>query len=341
MKKTLSLILLVLLLIAGYIGWKILGPTVKEPEDHYFFIYTGDRYDSVKTRLLRQKIISNAFWFDQTAKKLNYPSRIKAGRYRIKENMSLTELVRMLRSGNQAPIDLVINKIRLKEDLARLVGKRFECDSARMAAFLYNADSLKKYGLDTTTVLTAVFPNTYSYLWNSTPQRIFEKLVNESEKFWNVTRKQKAGALGLSPAQVYTLASIIDEETNYAPEKPQIASVYLNRLSRNMPLQADPTLKYSLRDFGLKRLLNVHKKTDSPYNTYKNTGLPPGPICTALPATVDAVLNAPNTNYLYFVAKSDFSGSHIFTSEYADHLKYARLYQKAIDSLLKAKQNAK
>jgi UPF0755 protein len=340
MKKTLLVSLFILMVVVGFIAWKVFAPSVKVPEEKYFFIYTGDNYDSVKKRLSEQKIIANEFWFDQTAKKLKYPSKVKAGRYRINEKMNITSLVRMLRSGHQSPLDLVITKIRLKEDLARLVGRKFECDSASMAGFLNNLDSLKSYGLDTVTVLSIIMPDTYSYFWNSAPKKIFDKLYAESQKFWNEERKEKAAALGLTPVQVYTLASIIDEETNYAPEKSQIACVYLNRLSKNMRLQADPTLKYSLRNFALKRLLNVHKKADSPYNTYKNAGLPPGPICSALPATIDAVLNAPKTDYLYFVAKSDFSGSHIFTSNYKDHMKYAREYSKALDSLQRAKQNA-
>jgi UPF0755 protein len=160
---------------------------------------------------------------------------------------------------------------------------------------------------------------------------VFQKLFDESQKFWNESRKEKASQLALTPLQVVTLASIIDEETNYAPEKPHIASVYINRLSKNMPLQADPTLKFAMRNFAARRVLFSFIEAESPYNTYKNTGLPPGPICTPLRETIDAVLNVPKTNYLYFVAKSDFSGAHVFTTTYADHLKYAREFHNAMD----------
>jgi UPF0755 protein len=245
--------------------------------------------------------------------------------------MSLVNLARMLNNAQQSPVNFVITKIRTRESLAAKLGAAFECDSAQVMSFLSNADTLKAYGLDTSTVMAAAMPYTYTIKWNTTPGRIFRQFYSSYKNFWTPERKRKADSLGLSETQVSTLASIVEEETNAKSDKPNIASVYLNRVAKGMPLQADPTLKFALKNFGLKRLYDSHKQTVSPYNTYMNKGLPPGPICTPSIESIDAVLDSPKTDYLYFVANSDFSGTHIFTTNYDDHLKYARLYQKELD----------
>jgi UPF0755 protein len=244
----------------------------------------------------------------------------------------------MLRAGNQFPVNLVINKLRTKEDLAQKIGVNFEQDSAMIIQFLNNTDSLFKYNLDTNTVLTAVIPNTYTFTWNSTPSRIFKKLFSEQEKFWNTKRKASASALGLSVKEVYILASIVEEETNKLEDKGKMASVYINRMRAGMRLAADPTVKFALRNFGLKRIYFKHLAYSSPYNTYLNSGLPPGPICTPSIKTIDAVLAAPETNYLFFVAKPDFSGYSNFASGYTQHLIYAKAYQNALDSVIELKK---
>ncbi|MGG9963383.1 endolytic transglycosylase MltG [Ferruginibacter sp. SUN106] len=336
-KKTILYILALLLIGGGFITWKIFGPTVAAPEKKYFYVATGATYDAVKNGLQEAKIISSGFWFDQVAGKLNYPTKVKAGRYEIKAGMSIFNLVRMLRSGNQSPVNLVINKLRTKEDLAQKIAANFECDSLSVISFLYNADSLKKYNLDSNTVMTAVIPNTYSMLWNTSASKIFRKLYSDQEKFWNDERTKKATALHMTPQQVYTMASIVEEETNKEEDKGKIASVYINRINNGTKLEADPTVKFAMRDFGLKRILHVHLAYPSPYNTYQQTGLPPGPICTPSSKTIDAVLNAPQTNYIFFVAKPDFNGYSNFASTYTEHLVFAKAYQHALDSLIKAK----
>jgi UPF0755 protein len=204
---------------------------------------------------------------------------------------------------------------------------------------LNNRDSLKIYGLDTNTVMTAIIPNTYSILWNTSAKNIFKKLYDEQEKFWNDERRRKATGLNLSPAQAYTLASIIEEETNMQEDKGKIASVYLNRLETGMKLGADPTVKFAMKDFGLKRIYFKHLQFQSPYNTYQHPGLPPGPICTPSSKTIDAVLNAPTTAYLYFVAKPDLNGYSNFAATYEEHMRFAKQYQQALDSLVINKQN--
>ena len=338
MKKKIILSTMLFLFIAGgIVAWKVLGPTVYAPEKKYFYIKTGDSYATVKNNLADSKIIDGEFWFAQVAKKLNYSKAVKAGRYEIKDGMSIFSLIRMLRSGNQTPVNLVITKLRTREDVAQKIAANFECDSLSVINLLNNIDSLKKYNLDSNTVMTAVIPNTYSILWNTTPAKIFNKLYTYQEKFWNTERKQKAAALNFTPHQIYTIASIVEEETNKADDKGKIASVYINRIEKGMKLEADPTVKFAMKDFGLKRILHKHLEFESPYNTYRQTGLPPGPICTPSPKTIDAVLNAPQTNYIFFVAKPDFNGYSNFAATYPEHLVYAKAYQTALDSLIKAK----
>lgn len=333
-----GIIFLLLVLVVGYFAWILFGPTVNEPKGKYFYIHTGSSYQSVKDSLVDNDVISGTFWFDKIAGYLNYDKKIKPGKYKVTEGMSLVNLVRMLRSGNQSAVNLVITKLRTKEDLARKLSNSFEADSITVINFLNNNDSLSKYDLDTNTVMTAVIPNTYTLYWNNTSSTVFKKLYNEQEKFWTDKRRSQAAALNLTEKQVYTLASIVEEETNATADKGKIASVYLNRMRTGMRLAADPTVKFAMKDFGLKRIYHKHLAFQSPYNTYLNAGLPPGPICTPSIKTMDAVLNAPTTNYLFFVAKSDFSGLSNFATTYAEHLKYAKEYQLALDTLMKTKQ---
>jgi UPF0755 protein len=344
MKKIL-LILLILILAAGsYFAWLALGPGTSFPEkSKYLYIRTSAATKkAVLDSLQKNKFIKSPKVFQLMGDQLKYWKSIKPGRYEIKNGTSLYSMIKILRNGQQTPVNLVITKIRLKEDLARMVGNRFECDSSQMITFLNNEDSLKQYGLNSLTVMTAVLPNTYTYFWNTTPRKIFQKLYDKSKEFWTPERKQLATNHGLSTEQVYILASIIEEETNSKSDKPNIASVYLNRIEKKMPLGADPTIKFAMKEFGLKRIYSKYLQVESPYNTYRNTGLPPGPICTPSEETIDAVLYSTKTDYIYFVAKSDLSGSHVFTTNYADHLKYAKEYQKVLnklDSANKARQS--
>ena len=332
-KKIIWTILLLLVFIGGFLAWQVFGPTVSAPAEKYFYIRTGSSYADVKESLTETKMISSPYFFDLLAKQVKYNRSVKAGRYAIKQGMSLLSLVRMLRSGNQAPVNLVITKLRTKEDLAARLGNSFEADSARFSALLYNSEWWKQYQLDSNTLMTSIIPNTYTFLWNTSPEKVLAKLEKEKEKFWNEERRGKARNMNLNPEQVYTLASIVEEETNKDEDKGKIASVYLNRFHNNMKLQADPTVKYALRNFALKRVREKHIAVASPYNTYQNLGLPPGPICTPSAKTIDAVLNAPATNYLFFVAKPDWSGLSNFAQSYDEHLIYAKSYQRFLDSV--------
>jgi UPF0755 protein len=256
---------------------------------------------------------------------------VKAGKYEIRKDMSLLNIVRMLHNGRQAPVRLVITKLRTRESLAALIGRKLECDSARTMHFFESNDSLASYGLDSNTFMTAVFPDTYTYFWNTSPGAVYGKMFGVYKAWWTPERRQRAQELGLNPAKAYILASIIEEETNKDEDKAKIASVYLNRLAKGMKLGADPTVKFALHDFELKRIYDKHLKTASPYNTYLNAGLPPGPICTPSQRTLEAVLAAPKTDYLYFVARPDFSGYSNFSTNFKDHMQFAHEFQKAQD----------
>ena len=338
-KKLIFWILLILFLTGGYVAWQVFGPTVSEPESKYFYIKTGSVYSDVRQSLIDQKIIGNTFFFDLVSKQLKYPQKVKAGRYQVKNGTSIVRLVRMLRSGHQSPVNLVINKLRLKENLAQKIAANFECDSASVMQVLTDAETLRKYDVDNNTLLSIVIPNTYSIYWNTPAEKIIDKLYTEKVKFWNEERLAKAKTLNLTPGQVYTMASIVEEETNKEDDKGKIASVYMNRIATGMRLQADPTVKFALKNFSLTRILHGHLAYQSPFNTYQNTGLPPGPICTPSVKTIDAVLNAPQTNYIYFVAKPDFKGYSNFASTYQEHLVFAKAYQQALDTLMAAKAN--
>jgi len=340
MKKTLRLVLILVFILVLFAAWKVFGPSVTAPEDKFLYIKTGETFGHVKEELVSKNIISSARWFDWTAAALKFNS-VKAGKYEIKKGMSLFELIRVLKNGRQTPVKLVITKLRLKEDFARKLGQQFEFDSLAAIQFLTNNDSLKAFGVDSNTVIATVMPNTYSFYWNSNPKMVYQKLYDHWKKFWNDERKKKANDIQLSPIEVSTLASIVDEEVNLKTEKEKIASVYINRLHKKMNMQACPTIKYALRDFALTRIYQKHLTIQSPYNTYINEGLPPGPVCTPQPETIDIVLNAPQTDYLYFVANSDFSGTHIYTTNYDDHLKFAKKFAEAQDkqeSIRKANQ---
>jgi UPF0755 protein len=312
-----------------------------DEKSKFLFIRSGHatKADVMKS-IEDENLLKNPVSFDVIATQMDVWQSLRAGRYEIKKGTSLFNFARMLRNGQQSPVNLVITKIRTKENLASLIGKKFETDSANVMAFLSNQDTLKKYNLDTNTVMTAVFPNTYTYLWTTNTSGIFRKLFAEYKKVWTDERKRKADSAGMSPTNAYILASIIEEETNNKNEKGLIASVYINRLSKNMNLGADPTVKFALRNFALKRIYEKHLAVQSPYNTYRVKGLPPGPICTPSIETLDQVLNAPKTNYLFFVAKKDFTEGHVFTSKYQEHLKYAREYQQALNTQEQQKQKS-
>lgn len=296
------------------------------------FEYKAEGLSQLADSLLAKKIIYDKPSFLVLAKVFKVEEKIKPGRYLVKRKTSLLGLIRMLRNNQQATVKFILNKVRTRAELAALVGKTFDLDSAYCASYFNNNDSLAAYNTDTSQLLSLFIPDTYEFYWSTPIPKFIQKMKTNADRFWSVKdRKQKAALKGMSINEVYTLASIVEEETNYDTDKRLIASVYQNRIKKSMPLQACPTIKYAMQDFGLTRIYEKYLSNPSPYNTYNHRGLPPGPICTPSPKTIDLVLDAPSTNYLYFVAKADFSGYHHFSSTYEEHNKYAKEYQLKLD----------
>jgi UPF0755 protein len=337
-KKILLAAAFVLFLVAAFAGWRLLGPATAFSGDKYtLYIHSGMHYEQVVDQLVKDTVLKSPAAFKWIAERRDYPGNVKAGKYEVRQDMSLVDIIRMLRNGRQSPVHLIITKLRTREALASQIGRKFECDSTAAMRFFESDDSLKAFGLDSNTFMVAVFPNTYSYFWNTDPSAIFRKMYNNYKAWWTPRRLAQARDQGLDPVSAYILASIVEEETNAQGDKGKIASVYLNRMARGMKLAADPTVKFALQDFELKRIYDKQLKVESPYNTYQNAGLPPGPICTPSIQTLEMVLTAPKTDYLFFVAKPDFSGYSNFASSYKEHMENAHAYQKALDEQMAIK----
>ncbi len=259
---------------------------------------------------------------------------IKPGRYLLEKGLSNQEIARTFYLGKQRPWNLTFHRIEDMNDLAGIVCRKLEPDSTAFAHAFKDVALLEKHNFPTDPrILPAYFiPNTYEFFWNSSPEDFLERMQKEYQRFWNEARKSKAKALGLSPVEVSTLASIVQkEQAKWEDEWPTIAGLYLNRLNIGMRLQADPTVKYALGQPDLRRVLTRHLSINHPYNTYQNVGLPPGPICIPLPNTIDAVLNYEAHDYLYMCAKSDMSGKHAFAKDLAEHNRNARAFQRELN----------
>lgn len=342
-KKLIWAILGILLVIVGYIVFLVMRPSVSSPDKQFFYIQEGTNLSELKNQLNDKKLLkSNGF--DWACKMLRF-KKPKPGRYLFKDGMSAFNLVKMLRSGDQSLVKMTIVKERTKELFSGKMGSGkkfdFQFDSLQMINYLNNADSLRAYGVDTNTVMSLIIPDTYFHKWNSSPEKLMQQLYAAYNRFWNDDRKAKAAAQGLNPQQAMIMASIVEEETNRKNDKANVASVYINRLRKGMRLQADPTVKFITRNFQLGRITGVHLKLESPYNTYLHEGLPPGPICTPSIESIEAVLNAPQTEYIFFVASYQFDGSTIFTTNLNDHNKYVKLFHaeqnRRADSIRKQK----
>ncbi len=321
---------------AGYLLFQIIyKPNVWTPDDNNVSIYipTGSDFNDVKQLLFEKGLVvhrNNFIWWAEVKK---YPELIKPGHYVIKNNISNNELVGLLRSGNQVPVDVIFNNIRDIYQLAGVVSKQIEADSVSIVNELTSANILSSMDLTDETIATIFIPNTYEFYWNTNASGFVQRMYEEYLGFWNADRTNKAKELDMTITQVVTLASIVEKETNMDSEKPMLAGVYINRLKNNWRLQADPTLIFALNDYTIKRVLTAHTEFDSPYNTYIYGGLPPGPICIPSISSVDAVLNNTNDGYFYFCAKDDMSGYHVFARSNAQHNRNARKYQKALNKL--------
>lgn len=302
-----------------------------ESEQELFYIPTGSDFEYVIDGLEKEGIIINRRSFRWVAAKKGYEKNVKPGRYKITNGISNNELANMLRSGRQDPVMVVFNNVRTLAQLAGKVSRYLEGDSIAFASYLTGPDLASEFGFDRATFTSMFIPNTYEFFWTTTPEEFAERMNREYRNFWDGERDRKAGRIGMTRAEVVTLASIVDEETLFDDENSRVAGVYMNRLEKGIPLQADPTLKFAMGDFTLKRILNDDKKIDSPYNTYKYRGLPPGPISIPSVSAIDGVLNYEKHNYLYFCAKADFTGYHAFARTLSQHNANAREYQKALN----------
>jgi len=344
MKKIILVIASVLLLLIGFAAWRLMGSATAFQRDKYdLYIRTGMNFDQLMALLEKDTVLKSPALFSWVAGRMDYKQNVKAGKYEIRKGMGLLSIVRTLHNGQQTPVHFTIAKLRTREGLSGMVGRKFECDSLAMLRFTENNDSLSVLGVDSNTFMTLIMPNTYTYFWNTTPSAILKKMQAFSKTWWTPERVRLAEEKGLTPVQAYILASIVEEETNVPADKGNIASVYLNRLEKGMKLGADPTVKYAVRDFEMKHIYFNTLKAESPYNTYLHAGLPPGPICTPSEQTLEAVLHAPKTDYLFFAAKPDFTGTS-FSSTFKEHLENANAYRKELhtqeairDSLAAAK----
>jgi UPF0755 protein len=305
---------------------------IDQEEPYLLEIPTNAVYSQVASQLYEQRVINDALSFGFVAKVLGYQEDVKPGLYRINPKMSNLDLVHMLRSGRQTPVQVTFNTIRTKDDLAEKISAKLEVSQEQFLALVQDSVYIRSFDFEEETILSMFIPNTYEFWWNTSATKLFDRMHQEYQKFWTEERKQKAASLGLSQKEVSTLASIVQAESQKADERPKIAGVYLNRLRMGMALQADPTLVFAAGDFTIKRVTAKQIAIDSPYNTYKYTGLPPGPINLPDINSLDAVLNAERHDYVYFCAKEDFSGYHSFAVSYNEHLINARRYQKALNA---------
>ncbi len=328
-------VLVILSLIGfGFIAYKVLyHPNVNTGEEKstYIHIPTNSTYDDVKNILYDKNLIISTRTFEWLAERKNYRNHVNPGRYYLTSDMGNNELINLLRSGQQKPVRLTFSNISSKKEFATTVAQFIEADSSSIISKLNDPEFMLSYGFKPNQAKLMFIPNTYEFYWNTSAKEFFDRMYSEYRQFWNESRKQKAADLNMTPEEVGILASIVQLETNKRDEISKIAGVYINRLNRNMPLQADPTVIFALGDFSINRVLNRHLKVDSPYNTYKHRGLPPGPISMPEPVTINRVLNYEKHDYLYFSAKEDFSGYHNFAETYSQHIANARRYRQALN----------
>lgn len=334
--KIVAALLVILVLAGGVIGYdyykRIWAPNVVLSADtEFFYIPTGSKFSDVVTGLRDNGFIISTSSFEWLSEQKLYTQNVKPGRYRISNRMSNNDLINLLRSGEQEPIKVSYNYIILPEHLAGKITRNLEADSAEFYSQLTSSEVAGKYGFNQRTFMTMFIPNTYEMWWNTSEDELISRAAKEYKRFWNEDRISKARKLGLSQSEVSILASIVQRETTKNDEKPRVAGVYYNRLKKGMLLQADPTLVYAVGDFSIRRVLNKHKKVDSPYNTYIHKGLPPGPICLPNIASIDAVLNVEDHKFIFFCARPDGSGYHDFAVTYREHLKNARAFQRELN----------
>jgi UPF0755 protein len=326
-------VILIAALVSGYKYYRAnYAPNVtSQGEAAYFYVRPGADFTEVLDSLRSRQILKDERTFVTVALRKNYPDNIHAGRYRLAAGMNNRALVHVLMFGMQEPVRLTLSgNIRTNRRLAVLLSRHIQPDSLEILQALNDTQRTNAYGFSPATIMGMFIPNTYEVYWTIGVEALMQRMKKEYDAFWHDERREKAAAMQFTPQEVVTLASIVCEETLKADEMPRVAGVYVNRLRKGIPLQADPTLKFAAGNFAMRRVLTRYKNIDSPYNTYKYAGLPPGPICVPPPVAIDAVLNYEQHQYIYFCAKADFSGYHNFSKTLAQHNQYAREYQRTL-----------
>lgn len=338
-KKIKKIIIIAVIAAAGIYGAKyayglysqFTEPVV--PAKGSLYIPTGSNFDEVLDSLTSNNFLSDTAAFVRVARLKGYDDQnILPGRYIVNKGMSASDLVNKLQRGLQDPVKVTFNNIRTKAEFAGKIAKRIEADSSSLAELMNDNNYLGRFDFDTANIISMFLPDTYEFYWNTAPKPFFKRMKQEYDKFWTESRKQKADSLNMSLQEVAVLASIVQaEQLKHRSERPKIAGLYINRIKKNIPLQSDPTLVFALGDFSKKRVLNKDKEVNSPYNTYKYAGLPPGPINMPEKPSLNAVLDYEKHNYIYMCAKEDFSGYHYFSSNLRQHNIYAKRYQNALN----------
>lgn len=312
--------------------WIYSPSVVNAPEeDNYLYIATGSDYEAVLDSLENSGWLKNTKSFDWVAQKKEYPGKVKPGRYVITNGLSNDSLINLLRSGVQAEVHLVFNTMRTLEYLAEVISGQIEADSASLISLLQDTSIIERHGFTPDSWFGMFIPNTYRFFWNTSADQFLNRMKLEYDNFWNGVRDAKREEMGFTRNEIMAMAAIVQSETFKVDEMPRVAGVYINRVKKGMKLQADPTVIFALKQPDIRRVLRKHLRVDSPYNTYKYAGLPPGPIRIPSVQAIDACLNYEDHDYLYFCAKEDFSGYHSFAKGYTQHLRNARRYQRALN----------
>lgn len=322
----------ILLISFGYYAYQIcyVPNILVGKEDRVLVIPQGEDFKFVQKKFHEDNYVQDLTSFAFLSKLMEYQNHVKPGRYVLKANMTNIAAIRLLRAGIQEPVKITFNNVRLIRDLSEKISKNLNMKPREFEAALIEFTMSNRSGFNKDNILCMFIPNTYEVYYNIAPKDLIIRMNKEYENYWNTERKSKAEKIGFTPIEVSILASVVQAESVRADEAPIIAGLYINRLKKGIPLQADPTLVFAVGDFTLKRVLNEHKEIDSPYNTYKYAGLPPGPINMPEINSLKAVLNYKESNYIYMCAKEDFSGTHNFTSSYQQHINNAIKYQRAL-----------
>ncbi|MCG9879298.1 MAG: endolytic transglycosylase MltG [Bacteroidia bacterium] len=295
------------------------------------FVDKQKRIESVIFQLKQQKVLKNSASFERLVKWVQLEKKLKMGRYSIRDGMNNADIIKLLYKGRQQAFDIVFKYAERPQEISLFFSKNLMADSFELNSLFEDEQFLNRMGFNHQTITAMFIPNTYNFYWNTSASEVFERMYKEYNSFWNKEREARAQQVGLSKVDVSILASIVQKESNKVDEMPIIAGVYLNRMKLGMPLQADPTIIFAWNDKSIKRVTSLHTAIESPYNTYTQLGLPPGPICTPSEQAIEAVLNYGKHKYLYFCAKEDFSGYHTFANSFEQHLQNASRYQRALN----------